>query len=73
MTDKSTGIASTVSISNRGRVTIPVRLRKHMGIQGAQTIQFKVSDSGTVVISAKAKDSSSKKLGRKSVKLVAKP
>jgi AbrB family looped-hinge helix DNA binding protein len=42
-------------ISEKGQVTIPVEVRRRLGIESAGKVMFKVASDGVVVVSAKKK------------------
>jgi AbrB family looped-hinge helix DNA binding protein len=42
-------------ISDKGQVTVPIEVRRKLGIESAGKIMFKVNDAGMVVVSAKKK------------------
>jgi bifunctional DNA-binding transcriptional regulator/antitoxin component of YhaV-PrlF toxin-antitoxin module len=42
-------------ISGKGQLTVPIELRRKLGIETAGKVMFKVSENGSVTISAKRK------------------
>ena len=46
---------ATSSLTTRGRVTVPLAVRKHLGVKGGDKIAFTMLSDGRVVLRAKVR------------------